>query len=363
MSKFHTSNESPLVVNFGGGVDSTAILVGLVRRFRAGDESARPALVIFADTGSELPDTYENVERVSAWLILNEFPPVTVVSRPSEIKGTAGYTSIEENCLSNETLPGEAFGRGNCSCKWKHEPMDRFLLGSKRPLRAGWLERNGWNAKPVKCIGYDATEAKTGKRAKHVELTEDDRAHYRYPLVEWNWTREQCEIEIAAEGLLVPKKSACFFCPNQKPCELKAMAADHPELFLRALVIEEVARLGKHGLQKIEGLWRRTRKYDGRSGSWVQWAKDENLLAGAEARVGKTLRQMLEAVKPNLGTEPQPRRELPVRKPAKLKAVPAPLTAAERAHYGLDASVVYADLTAGRKAALTKARRKMSEAA
>ena len=298
---FHNS-ASPLIVNFGGGVDSTAILVGLVRRFRAGDSTARPALVIFADTGSELPETYDNVERVSAWLTLNDFPAVTVVSRPSEIKGRAGYKTLEENCLVNETLPGEAFGRGNCSCKWKHEPMDKFLYGGKRPDRAGWLVENGHEGqKPTKCIGYDATEAQSGKRAKNVKLTEDDRARYRYPLVEWSWTRERCEQEIAAEGIAVPVKSACFFCPNQRPCELRTMAENHPALFLRALVIEEVARLGRHGLTTIEGLWRRTRKSDGRSGSWVEWARVEGLLAEAERRTGTTLAELVKTAKPELG--------------------------------------------------------------
>lgn len=292
---FRVDLTSPLVVNFGGGVDSTAILVGLVQRHRAGDASARPDLVLFADTGSELPETYENVVRVSAWLELNGFPPVTVVSRGSEIASrTATYTTLEGNCLANQTLPGEAFGRGNCSCKWKHEPMDRYLHGSRRPARAGWLERNGYaGRKPVKLVGYDADEVLGGKRAKNAQVTEDDGARYRYPLVEWGWTRERCLEVIRSEGLPAPVKSACFFCPNQRPCELRSMAAAHPALFLRALAVEEVARRGRHGLRNVEGLWRRTRKSDGRPGSWVEWARQEELLELAELRAGHTLESLV----------------------------------------------------------------------
>jgi hypothetical protein len=290
---------SPLVVNFGGGVDSTAILVRLVEMFEAGDATARPDLVLFADTGSELPETYENVARVSAYLELHGFPRVTTVSRPANIPGRAGYRTLEENCLVNETLPGEAFGRGNCSCKWKHEPMDAFLHGRQRPLRAGWLELHGFaGEKPVKLIGYDATETLKGKRgASARENLEDATAKYRYPLVEWGWTRERCEQAIRAAGLPSVVKSACFFCPNQTTCELRAMAESSPALVLRALVIEEVARRGKHGLQ-IEGLWRRTRKSDGRSGSWVEWARAEGLLEKIEAAVGCTLEQAVLAAKP-----------------------------------------------------------------
>lgn len=303
-SAFHPGPEA-LIVNFGGGVDSTAILVGLVQRVRAGDESARPAMVIFADTGSELPETYDNVERVSAWLSMNGFPTVSVINRNNcGIKTRVSYTTIEGNMLDNETLPGEAFGRGNCSCKWKHEPMDAYLFGGKRPARNGWLVDNGFSGKPMKLVGYDATEVKSGKRAKNAALTEDSTGRYdfRYPLVEWDWTREDCKTVIAAEGLIVPVKSACFFCPNQRPCELRTMAANNPELFLRALVIEEVARRGKNGL-KIEGLWRRTRKADGRSGSWVQWAKDEGLLVVAELVTETTLEDLVQAARPGLKLE------------------------------------------------------------
>jgi hypothetical protein len=286
-------------VNFGGGVDSTAILVRLVQLFQAGDATAKPDLILFADTGGELPDTYANVERVSAWLQMQGFPAVTIVSRPKNIPGRVGYVTLEENCLVNETLPGEAFGRGNCSCKWKHEPMDAFLHGRKRPARVGWLAANGFaGLKPVKLIGYDATETLKGKRGESArENLEDAGAKYRYPLVEWGWTRAHCEQVIREAGLPQVIKSACFFCPNQQVCELKAMVASSPALVMRALVIEEVARRGKNGLQ-IEGLWRRTRKSDGRSGSWVQWTKDEGLLAQIEAAVGMTLEEAVLKAKP-----------------------------------------------------------------
>jgi hypothetical protein len=296
----------PLIVNFGGGVDSTAILVGLTRLVRDGDESARPDLVLFADTGGELPATYENVERMSKWLRFRGFPSVTTVSRPSEIKGRVGYTTLEENCLENETLPSEAFGRGACSSKWKHEPMDAFLFGRKRPYKQGWLEANGFaGLKPTKLIGYDATETKCGKRGKWAKVSEDAVAKYRFPLVEWGWTRERCIQEIAREGLPVPVKSACFFCPNQQVEELRAIAEHSPELFLRALVIEQVAHMGRHGLHSIEGLWRRTRKTDRRPGSWVTWAQREGLLEAAERAVGKTLEEAVADAKPDLASSPR----------------------------------------------------------
>lgn len=277
------------VVNFGGGVDSTAILVGLARLYRAGDATAKPDLILFADTGDEVAETYANVRRISDWCEEQFGIPVTVVSRPTHIPGRVGYKSLSENCVTNETLPGEAFGRGNCSMKWKHEPMDRFLHGSKRPAVKGWLESNGFEGRPVRAIGYDADEGRgCGKRAKNAQIVEDDVNAYRYPLIEWGWTREDCHAAIASEGLPAVVKSACFLCPNQTEAELRLMAQLQPELLLRACAIEEIAKRGRNGLQ-IEGLWRRTRKADNRPGSWTAWATREQLLAAeaVEAEVAR----------------------------------------------------------------------------
>jgi len=282
-----------LIVNFGGGVDSTAILVSLGSLYLAGDDTARPDLVVFADTGDELPEVYENVRRMSEYCEETFDLEVTIVSRPNNIPGRVGYKSLSENCITNETLPSEAFGRGACSSKWKYEAIDAFLYGRKRPLRTGWLEANGYSDKPIKCIGYDATETQKGKRAKNAKISEDATSFYRYPLVEWGFGRDQCKAEIASAGLPVPHKSACFMCPNQTEGELHIMAVVHRSHFLRALAIEEIAKRGKHGL-RIEGLWRRTRKMDNRPGSWCVWATREGLASWSE------IEDVIRAVKPAL---------------------------------------------------------------
>ncbi len=296
---------SPMILNFGGGVDSTAIMVGLSRLYRGGDATARPDLILFADTGDELQETYANVRRMSEWCASVGFPEVTVVSRPINIPGRVGYKSLSENCITNETLPSEAFGRGSCSIKWKHEPMDAFLFGRKRPYRMGWMEAQGHaGVKPTKLIGYDFTETQKGKRGKWAKVAEDAVACYRFPLVEWQWTRQDCIDAIAAEGLPVVIKSACFMCPNQSEGELRTMAANDPALFLRALAIEEIAKRGHHGLTKLEGLWRRTRKMDNRPGSWVAWAKMHELLGDVEHRAGSSLETLIRELKPEWTSQP-----------------------------------------------------------
>lgn len=270
---------APLIVNLGLGVDSVAMLVGLHQR------GERPDLVIFADTGGEKPETKDYLPIINAWLMSVGWPTVTVVRRPV---GRAGYSTLEENCLQNETLPSLAFGFKGCSLKWKAEAMDAFILGVKRGpnQRAPWpmmaaARRAGLKA--VKCIGYDAgpKDSKRGKKA----ATETKHFRFRYPLREWGWDRARCIAEIVRAGLPVPVKSACFFCPASQPWELVWLAGAHPDLFLRAVAMEDRARSGRHGLHKVQGLWGRdqaptARKPEGRTGSWRAWAELKGILLG-----------------------------------------------------------------------------------
>lgn len=271
--------KQPLIVNLGMGVDSVAMLVGLHQR----DE--KPDLVIFADTGGEKPETLAYRDVLNPWLERVGFPTVTTVKRPV---GRANYHTLEQNCLKNETLPSLAFNLKGCSLKWKAEAMDSWLLGISR----GKNKRTGWpllrtakmfGLKAVKCIGYDAgpKDSKRGKDSK----TEDANFIYRYPLREWGWDRERCIEEIIKAGLPVPIKSACFFCPASQPWELYWLAGRHPELFLRAIAMEDGARAGKHGLNEVKGLWGRdtgpTKKNpDGKLGSWRAWAEKQGILQG-----------------------------------------------------------------------------------
>lgn len=290
--------KAPLIVNLGMGVDSVAMLIGLR------DRGERPDLVIFADTGDEKAATYAYIGVIEPWLAANNFPALTIVRRGV---GRAGYRSLSENCLANETLPSLAFGMKSCSLKWKADAMDSFLRGVKKgpnkrpawaPAAAAWLA----GLKPTKCIGYD-NGPKDSKRA--VDRKEDKLFSYRYPLREWGWTREKCAEVIIAEGLPLPQKSACYMCPASQEWELYALAADEPEKFLRAVLIEDTARNGKHGLKAVNGLWGRDRKATknrpARSGSWRAFGEEQGFLRGNEIVMdAETLRARARALKPEV---------------------------------------------------------------
>ena len=226
------------VLSFGGGVNSTGLLVGLV------NANASPDLVLFADTGGELPDTYAHVAEMFRWATSRgiRFEFVTNAGRGQ------GAT-LEENCLMRRELPSLAYGFKGCSVKWKRQPMDRFLAEDAQ-AKAVW-ESGG---KVTRLIGIDAGES------HRAVLTEDKKFAYKYPLVEWGWDRDLCLEAIRSAGLKVPPKSSCFFCPARKKREVMRLKKEHPDLFKRCEQME--ANSMAH-----------TAKGLGRSWSWTNYAK------------------------------------------------------------------------------------------
>lgn len=245
---------APLVVSYGMGVDSTAMLVGLHAR------RIRPDAIIFSDTGSEKPETYAYAAVIDAWLARVDFPARTIVRYQQKNRRPDGqtYTTLEENCLVNKTLPGLAFNRKSCSMKWKGEIIDR----KARQLFTDHIKAGGH---VLRAIGYDAGPCDS----KRGGVETQGPWKWIYPLREWGWDRARCEAEIVAAGLPVPEKSACFYCPSMKPAELIQLARRHPDLARRAVALEDAAR---PRLIKISGLWGRgtkgTRGGVKRPGSW-----------------------------------------------------------------------------------------------
>ena len=73
------------------------------------------------------------------------------------------------------------------------------------------------------------------------------------PLMEWGWAREACVRAIEAAGLPQPGKSSCFFCPSMRAEEIIDLREHYPDLFRRALALEDNARAN---LKTVQGLGR-----------------------------------------------------------------------------------------------------------
>ena len=261
----------PVIVNYGGGVDSTAMLVAMVKA------GVKPDLIIFADPGSEKLETYAYVDFFDGWLQQQGFPAITRVAYSPV---SAPYTTLEGNVLANQTLPAISFRKKNCTLKFKAAVMDSFILGISRGVnkKEGWapaIESLSKGIKPVKAIGYDFGPIDS---CRSVNLTEDDHFRYLYPLRNLKWSREDCITAIKRAGLPQPIKSACFYCSSSKPWELNWLAAEHPELLVRSLLIEDTARHGKHGLGNVQGLW-------GQKESWRSWCENTGVIAPGTYRI------------------------------------------------------------------------------
>lgn len=273
------------VLCFGGGVDSTALIVVL----RAA--GIRPDVITFADTGAEKPETLAHITRVSKALANWGWPEVSICRKLTQ--PATGYRDLEGNCLSNETLPSLAFGLKSCSIKWKQGPQDQFLMGAKSGPNARephplWVAAQAAGERIVKLIGYDAGKADL-RRSSNLSRA-DAHFDYAYPLQTIGFTRSACvkAITSALGAEFVPIKSACFFCPASKHWELYWLAARHPDLFERALHLERVALTGRHSRfdevefgASWEELVRNADRFPsssttvglGRSFSWNHWAR------------------------------------------------------------------------------------------
>ena len=213
-------------VAYGGGVNSTAMLIEMWRR------GMRPDAILFSDTGGERPETYAFIDESSYWLQDRNFPEITVLPIVSK--------TLEQDVLDRKTLPALAFGFKTCSQRFKTQPQDKFVNNWK-------LAQQTWNdgKKVIKYIGYDADEP---HRAKHYE---SEKYENRYLLVEWDLGRADC-VRICQEEGLHPSKSSCFFCPSMTKGEIKQLATSHPDLLDRALQMEANAEL-----TNVAGLGRR----------------------------------------------------------------------------------------------------------
>jgi len=289
---------SGVVVCYGAGVDSTAMLLAMH------DAGVRPDLITFADTGAEKPETYEQVKKMNVWLESKGWPLVTECRKKT--LASTPYEDLTGNNLHNDTLPSLAFGMKSCSIKWKQGPQDIILKGAKRgPMKRAphWLWKNAQlhGVKLVKLIGYDSSKAdiRRSSKVKRKMLIsfkkEDADFLYSYPLQDLGWTREDCIKRIIEEGLEVPIKSACFFCPASQKWELWWLAGTHKDLFMKALEMEHRAMTGRHSRwgsdectygSDWEDLCKQPGSFPstdvtvglGRSFAWNHWARQEGIV-------------------------------------------------------------------------------------
>ena len=226
------------IVSYGGGANSTALLVGLHQHRIPVD------LILFADTGGEHPHTYAYLDIMDRWLKDHGMPEITRVYKTTR---DGRRLTLEDECLKSGTLPSIAYGFKRCSLKHKIGPQEKFC-NNYPPCRKAWAS----GKKVVKFIGYDAGEHYRSDKVLLRDLADPKYSKW-YPLMEWGWDREVCIRAIEAAGLPQPGKSSCFFCPSMRAEEIIDLREHYPDLFRRALALEDNARAN---LKTVQGLGR-----------------------------------------------------------------------------------------------------------
>ena len=242
-----------LAVAFGGGTNSTAMLCGFK------EQGIKPDLILFADTGGEMPGTYEHVEEMRG--AVKEWWGMDIETVRATYQGE--FEGLEKNCLRKKMLPSLAYGRKGCSMKYKVDPQ-------KKRLKTFLTDMGEDNC--IKAIGYDAGESHRLLRGSN-----DGIERFWYPLVEWQWRRQECMEAIARHGITQPGKSACYFCPAMKRGEILRLKKHHPELFRRALALEAQSQLKTvgRGLGGSALRWENVDTEDEAQGKLWEWL-DEN---------------------------------------------------------------------------------------
>ena len=212
-----------IVVSYGGGVNSVALLVHLQRRRLV------PTAILMADPGHEWPETYAYRDRVMRpWLRKVGFPDVTVVTREAEAKyrpRSQHQGTLGDECEAWKMLPSTAYGFKRCSHKYKITPCNWYVE------RQPWAHTE-WNEgrRITRAVGFDAEE---DARVERALLADAESALFRvwYPLYEAGINRTGCEDLIRDAGLPLPRKSACTFCPNSTLQDWRDLRRLHPDLF------------------------------------------------------------------------------------------------------------------------------------
>lgn len=234
-------NNMPVVVSYGGGTDSTAMLIEMKNR------GIIPDAIVFADVGNEHEYTYDYLPVMQKWLENNNMPAITIVRYTPKRFKWRPYTTLGGNCIANRTLPSLAFGRKSCSLKWKVAPMDKWVS-----------HKYGRNTPVFRAIGYDCSP-KDSRRFAHAQgAINPNRPNdvFIYPLQDYGMNRSDCIDAINNAGLPQPDKSSCFFCPAKKAMELHLTSKRQ----LQQIVAIEGAAMPN--LKTVRGLWRRSSMTD-----------------------------------------------------------------------------------------------------
>ena len=194
--------ETPTVIAFSGGKDSTAMALRLIELEPEGDYR-----LICTPTGNELPEMFEHWKSIS---VLIGKPIVPIV---------AG--SLVPSVRSEGMIPN--FRARWCTRKLKIIPYQGYL--QKLVAEHGSV---------TSCVGIrdDEPEREAGDYSKVIGVTS------RFPLREWGWGINQVLAYLESKGVSIPSRTDCALCYWQRLGEWWNLWKDHPEMYAEGEALE-----------------------------------------------------------------------------------------------------------------------------
>lgn len=201
------------ILSYGGGTQTIAMCILVARGVLP-----PPAHVIAADTGREMPSTWEYAERYARPLLQSVGLDLHIAGH--ELATYDLYTTRGDLLIPAHTKTGKL--STFCSGHWKADVVERYAnrtFGIRKQDLVNW-------------IGFSLDE-KFRVKGRH-----DNR---RYPLIELSLTREDCYAIIKNEGWPLPNKSRCWMCPYQDNQTWREVR-ENPTLWAEAIAIDEDIR-------------------------------------------------------------------------------------------------------------------------
>ena len=216
------------VFSTGGGTQSTAIAALIIQ-----GRLPKPDLIVIADTGREMPTTWDYMDQVTG-PALKEIGLQIV-----KVKTSEWAREKAKRIFSAGTLLIPAFSNINgqasklsafCSGEWKSNAIDRWLSKTKGITRS----------KYCKWIGFSFDETERILRMQNGD--EYKKGLIRFPLVEIPTRRHEAIKIVEKMGWPTPPRSRCWMCPNQSDYEWAEVKENHPVLFDAAIDLDNSIR-------------------------------------------------------------------------------------------------------------------------
>jgi len=204
MFEMNVCNQNP--VSYGGGVNSTALVILLIRQGWRGP-------ILFADTGAEGEGTYAFLNLFGEWL---SSYGMTITRIGEEYRENHYRIDLVRAMETYRQIP--LIRARWCTTAYKIDPIKR------------WCAKNGYD---FDCLMVGIAFDESHRQPEKIR-----------PLVDWRITRSDCARIIRDAGLPVPPKSGCWCCPFQSVTQWRMLWEKHPERFFWLAWLERQVSFG-----------------------------------------------------------------------------------------------------------------------